>query len=149
MAMITMVRAIKQIHSEDLVLIKIGNFYHAYGKDSYILSYLFSYKLKEFAEHYSTCGFPIDSISKVKAILEEKKINYLLLDKRNNYEEEEKSDNGNLNAYDKEFAKASKYIKLKKRIDNIYEILLSEITKKGIKETIIRIEDVINEGRKV
>ncbi len=46
MAMLTMVKAIEQIHPKDVVLFKIGSFYHAYSKDSYILSYLFEYKIK-------------------------------------------------------------------------------------------------------
>ena len=95
-----MIKAIKQVHSKSVVLVKIGSFYHAYGKDSYILSYMFGYKLKKFEKDYTTCGFPLDSISKVIAKLEEKKINYVILDRRNNYEEDEKSDNGNLNTYD-------------------------------------------------
>ena len=32
MSLANMVRTIKQIHPEDVVLIKIGVFYHAYGK---------------------------------------------------------------------------------------------------------------------
>lgn len=47
MAMLTMVKAIEQIHPKDVVLFKIGSFYHAYSKDSYILSYLFEYKIKQ------------------------------------------------------------------------------------------------------
>ena len=46
MAIITMIKVIKEIHPESLVLVKVGKFYNAYGKDSYILSYLFGYKLK-------------------------------------------------------------------------------------------------------
>ncbi len=37
MSLANMVRTIKQIHPEDVVLIKIGVFYHAYGKDAYII----------------------------------------------------------------------------------------------------------------
>ena len=56
------------------------------------MSYLFNYKLKKFEGKYVTCGFPLDSISKIMAKLEEKKINYIILDRRNIYEEEEKYD---------------------------------------------------------
>ena len=57
MSLANMVRTIKQIHPEDVVLIKIGVFYHAYGKDAYIISYLFGYKRNAFGENSSTCGF--------------------------------------------------------------------------------------------
>lgn len=59
-----MVKTIKQIHKEDVVMIKYGNFYHAYGKDAYIISYIFDYKLKEENGIY-TVGFPINSLNKV------------------------------------------------------------------------------------
>lgn len=45
MAMLTMVKAIKQIHTKDVVLFKVGSFYQTYSKDAYIISYLFDYEL--------------------------------------------------------------------------------------------------------
>lgn len=149
MAISTMLSAVKKIHSKDLVMIKIGSFYHAYGKDAYILSYLFGYKIKKSEGDSSNCGFPIDSISKVMAKLEEKKINYVLLDRRNNYEVDEKLDNGNLNKYEETYEKARRYVNLKRRIDDIYEYLTQEIENENIKQKIIKIEDVIYEGREV
>lgn len=149
MAVSTMINAIKKVHDKDLVMIKIGSFYHAYGRDSYILSYLFGYKLKKSEGDTANCGFPLDSISKVMAKLEEKKINYVIVDRRNNYDEDEKSDNGNLNNYDDIYEKARKYVNLKRRIDDIYEYLLEEIESENIKQKIIKIEDVIYEGRKI
>ena len=65
------------------------------------------------------CGFPQDSYNKVIAKLEEKKINYMILDRRNNYEIDEICDNKNLNTYTTYFEKARKYINLKIRIENI------------------------------
>ena len=37
MSVITMIKAIKKIHTEDVVLVKIGKFFHTYGKDAYIM----------------------------------------------------------------------------------------------------------------
>lgn len=51
MAISTMIKAIKQVHAKSVVLIKIGSFYHAYGRDSYILSYIFGYKLKKWKKN--------------------------------------------------------------------------------------------------
>ena len=59
-----MIRTIKRIHKEDVVLMKVGTFYNVYGKDAYIVSYLFGYKLKE-VEEIKVCGFPKASINKV------------------------------------------------------------------------------------
>ena len=47
MGIINMVKTIKQIHKNDIVFVKIGKFYHIYGKDSYIISYFFGYQLKK------------------------------------------------------------------------------------------------------
>ena len=44
------IRSIKEIHKYDLCLFKVGAFYHAYGRDSYILAYLFDYKLKDISD---------------------------------------------------------------------------------------------------
>ncbi len=149
MAVSTMIKAIKQVHCYDLVMVKIGSFYHAYGKDSYILSYLFGYKLKKFEKEYSTCGFPADSISKITSKLENKKINYVLLDRRNEYDKIAENSNGNLNKYQEYFEKANKYVNMKKRIDNIYKILIENIDAENAREKICEIEETIYEKGKI
>lgn len=149
MAILTIIKAIKQVHEKDVVLVKIGSFYHIYGKDSYIISYLFGYKLKKTEGYLYTCGFPLNSISKVIAKLEEKKINYIILDRRNNYEVDEESNNKNLNTYDKIYEKAKRYVNLKKRIDNLYEAIMEDIEQEEIKEKIKYIEEIVYEGRKI
>lgn len=143
MAISTMIKTIKEIHPKDIILVKIGSFYHIYGRDAYIISYLFGYKLKAFEEKYVTCGFPIDCISKIMAKIEEKKINYITLDRRNNYEEDEVSDNRNLNQYDVYYEKAKKYVNLKIRVDNIYKVLTEELENENIKEKIIKLEEIV------
>ena len=72
MGVINMIRTIKEIHKEDIVLIKVGTFYNVYGKDAYIISYLFGYKLKE-VEEIKMCGFPKASINKVTAKVQKTK----------------------------------------------------------------------------
>lgn len=96
-----------------------------------------------------TCGFPTDSLNKVIANLEDKKIDYVILNKRNNYEEDEKYTNGNLNTYEEIYEKARIYVNLKRRIDEIYEFLMEEIENAEIKEKITKIEEVIYERRKI
>lgn len=46
-SIVTIAKEIKEIHSEDIALIKSGNFYKVYGKDAYIISNLFKYAIKE------------------------------------------------------------------------------------------------------
>lgn len=150
MGIINVVKNIKQIHPKDIILVNLGKFYYAYGKDSYILSYMFKYKLT-YIEQFKvySCAFPKQSLSKVQATLDNSKINYLIVDKRNNYEVDEKSNNGNLNTYDKWFKKAQKYIQIKKSMDFIYNYVIENIEEKTIKEKIEKMEDIINEGRKI
>ena len=90
-------------------------------------------------------SFPKTAYNKVISKLENNKINYTILDKRNNYEEEEKSNNKNLNKYVEFYEKAKNEISLKIRIEKIQKYLLE--TKD--KETIFQIEKVINERRKI
>ena len=52
------IKTIKEINPETVILIQIGAFYHAYGKDAYILSYLCDYQIKSVENSYNTCGFP-------------------------------------------------------------------------------------------
>ncbi len=72
MAISTIIKTIKEIHPKDLILVKIGSFYHIYGKDAYIISYLFGYKLKTFEKKHVTCGFPVKGA--VKKVPKKKEI---------------------------------------------------------------------------
>ena len=47
MSTVDMVKTIKKIYPGCAILVKVGNFYHVYGKDAYIFSYLFEYKIVE------------------------------------------------------------------------------------------------------
>ena len=143
MAVLTMIKAIKKIYKEDVLLVRIGDFYHVYGKDAYILSFLMGYKIKSIEENCPSCGFPKKSISKIEAILEEQKINYLVIDRRNNYEPEEISDNKNLNKYKKIFEKSYKYINSKKRIEGICMTLVKKINDENFDQIIKQMENII------
>ena len=145
MSVINMAKNIKQVHPESVICYKIGTFYHCYGKDAYIISYLFGYKLNLGKEKIMECGFPIQAISKVMARLEQQKVDYLILEPRNNYYEDNKSENGNLNEYNELFNKAYSYMRIVNRIDRISEALKLEITSENIKDKLRRIEEIINE----
>ena len=84
MGIINIVKNVKKVHPEHITFIKIGRFYYTYGKDSYIISYLFNYKLTTVEKIYR-CGFIENSLKMVLAKLEQHKINFLILDRRNNY----------------------------------------------------------------
>lgn len=140
MGILTMVKNIKQIHEKDIVLFKIGKFYYCYGKDAYIISYFFEYKLNLIENNIYSCGFPSQSLNKVISKLEDKKINYVIVDRRNNYDIEENENYKNLNSYDKYFEKAKEEIGIKIRIQKINNYLLENINKKDIRNLIILLE---------
>ncbi|MBO5183776.1 MAG: four helix bundle protein [Bacilli bacterium] len=70
---------VKNKNMESLVLIKSGVFYETYDKDCKIMLDLFDYKIKNF-KNFNRTGFPIANIEKVCDKLNEKKINYVLID---------------------------------------------------------------------
>lgn len=113
------------------------------------MSYLFGYKIKDINGKDKECGFPITALNKVMAKLEEKKINYLVLDRRNNYDVDYKEDYKSLNQYDFFYKKANRYVNYKKRIDNINEYLNLNIENEEISKILYSMEDVIYERRKV
>lgn len=146
MGIINIVKNVKEIHNKYIVLVKIGNFYYCYGKDSYIISYLFKYKINILKDYTYSCSFPQNASNKVISILENKQVNYIILDRRNNYEIIEKSDNRNLNRYDKIYEIGRRENVKRMRVEKIYSYLLENIDNK---ELIDNIEKVINEGRKI
>lgn len=139
------IKVMKEINPHKIILVKVGTFYHAYGKDSYILSYLFGYQLKKIENNYSTCGFPVSAINKISKNLEDYKISYILLSKSNNYEEEAEEDFKNDNRYIEFYEKAKKYIVRKNRIEEIYRYLIENINDDEIKEKINKITEIIYE----
>lgn len=145
MGIINIVKTVKQIHKEYLILIRVGNFYNCYGRDAYIISYLLNYKIILLKDNIYNCSFPKSAYNKVISTLEESKINYIILDKRNNYDVDEKSNNKNLNKYNDIYQIAKKKIARKMRIEKIYKYLLSC----NDETTIFEVEKVISERRKI
>lgn len=139
-----MIKTIKEIHPTDIIFVEIGSFFYAYGKDSYIVSYLFSYQLKKIS-NVSSCAFPKSSLNKIIATLENKKINYIIVDRRNNYEVVQKLNNGSLNKYEEIFEKARVEINYNIRVENITQYLMENRNTK----LLLEMERLIVEGRKI
>ena len=150
MCIMNMVKNIKEIHPKSLLLFKVGAFCEGYGKDSYIISYLFNYQVRQNGKNnISKVGFSKKAIPSVISKLEEQKIDYLLIDVRNNYYVDEKFENRNLNKYDTVFEKAYLYVRKQRKIRKINEKLMEQIDSADFKEKVGRIEEILNEGRKV
>ena len=144
MGTINIVKTIKNVHPLCMVLVKVGTFYNVYSKDAYIISYLLKYKIIE-KENIPTCSFPISSLSKVENVLEKNKINYLVVDKRTNYEEEQKVINKQENNYEKIFEIANKSVMIMIRIQRIYDELVRRSNNTNINEKLSKIETELKE----
>lgn len=128
MAVVDMANTIKELFSDYVVMIKMGTFYEVYNDDAKILHYLLKYELRNISGSVS-CGFPTCSINKVMYILENKSINYIMLDKSHNYEEEGKVNYKKKNKYMEVLDSANEYIDKVDRIDKIKNYLLKDSSK--------------------
>ena len=149
MSIVDNIRIIKKVHIKDIAMVQVGKFIYAYGKDAYIMSYVFGYKVRLIENNIYVCGFPRNKVKNVMATLENKKINYIILDRRNSYRVDEKSDNKNLNKYDAYLDKAMKYVKRKQKIDYIYDYLINNIEKDEIDKIIKVLKKEIDERGKI
>lgn len=147
-SIITIAKEIKEIHPTHIALIRCGTFYKVYGKDAYIIANIFKYAIKE-EQGVTTCGFPINSIKKVETQLENKKVNYLVIDRRDNYSVNEKVEFKNLNSYEKEFEMSKVYVKNTRRVETINKYLQENINNENLKDILKDIESVINAKRKI
>ena len=148
MGITTMVKNIKEIHPKTLLLFKVGAFCESFGRDSYIISYLFNYQVRQKAngkEEISNSGFSRKAIPRVLAKLEEQKIDYMLIDVRNDYAVDEKVENKNLNSYDDIFEKSRKYVNKQRRIKEISNKIEQQMDLPNFKDKLKRIEGILNE----
>lgn len=149
MSVIEEVKVMKKIQPTTLLLIKIGQFVYSYGKDAYIISYIFKYNVKQLENKIYVCGFSKNKLKNIVANLENQKIDFLVLDRKNSYREDEKSNNKNLNKYNDIFEKAKKYVKRKQKADYIYSYLRNNFNNDEIDNTLIELKRIIDERRKV
>ena len=145
MSVVNMAQNIKNIHPDYMIMYKVGSFYNCYGKDAYIASYLFEYKIRLIENNITVIGFPKNAISKVIAKIEREKINYILIDTKNNYDIDSKEEFGNLNKYNDVVCKAKEVVNIRIRIEKIEKELLKKENYNKIK----KIEEIIYENRKV
>lgn len=146
MAIINMVRNIKEVHKEDLLCFKVGNFCQCYGKDTYIMQYLFEYNIKQTKDNVLNCGFPLQALRKVEAKLEQNKINYIVLDTKNEYSVMDSEDYKNLNKYQEFINKSTKYVRVRKRVSRIQNMLICQFDSEKIDEKIEEIEKIVYES---
>lgn len=137
MSTINMVKSLKDLFQDYVLFVRVDAFYETYEEDAKIISYLMYYKRRMLSGGYITCGFPTSSINKVKYILENKSINYIIVDKAHNYEELEKMNFKNKNKYNEILSNVNNELYKIERIDRIKEFLLKDMSKINEIENII------------
>lgn len=123
MSVVNIIKTIKDVLPDYVVLVKIGTFFESYNDDANIISYLLNYKIRDLVDNNKSCGFPVNSINRVKFILESKNINYVLIDKKHSYEEIEKMNYKKKNKYKDINIIANEYIDKINRIKEISKYL--------------------------
>ncbi len=110
---------------------------------------MFQHKLRTIGGNYATCGFPASCDNRIFASLESNQINYLILDRRNNYEVDEKVNFKKKNQYKKFFDVAYPNVRLKRRIDHLYQFMLDHMQEKEFENKLLSMEEILYERIKV
>lgn len=126
MGIINVMRTVKELHKKDIVMVRGGKFIYVYGKDAVIVSYMYNYQIKKVG-NINSCGFPEVALNKVISRLEDNKINYMLIDRSNEFNTECEYRYGNKNRYDEIYSKANKYITKRNKVNEIYGYLMENI----------------------
>lgn len=71
---------LKKDNNDKVIIIKNGEFYYTYDKDSYIINYFFKYKIINTNDKEYTC-FPKNSLNNIIKLLNSKCIGYVIYDK--------------------------------------------------------------------
>lgn len=79
MKLIDIYNSLKDDYLDAVVLLKSGNFYITYNNDALILNYLLHYK-----KINDKVGFPLRALPAVEKKLNEKNINYIIADEKEN-----------------------------------------------------------------
>lgn len=137
------IRLIREVHPSTVILVRLGKFYQCFDKDAYIVSYIFDYKLKK--DKYVSCGFPLSALNKVKVRLEHEKIDYIVVDKRLDYEVLGKEQFEKENKYEETYAIAKNQYILKERIGKINKYLVDNLSNVEVVNKIKALEKLLYE----
>ena len=73
----------------------------------------------------------------------------MIIDPRNNYRIDEKSDNRNLNEYEEQAKKAYTTVKQNRKVEKIKNDLETYIGKENFRSISSKMEEILNENRKI
>ncbi len=148
MSMLNVYNEIKKVHPDFVLLIKSGTFYEILENDAYVLSNISGYKIVD-KTNYQLCGFPSNVLAKVTNKLEQKSINYIVLDSRDNYDELERCDYEKLNKYEHYLEKGKREVKRKNIIQEYNQYLEQNIERKFMDKLLKDIGKLIDKTREI
>ncbi len=120
--------------SEFVVIRKMGLFYNVFDDDAKIISYLLGYRVIN-----GRCGFPNNSFNKVVNTLDEKKVNYIIIDN-----DEIKQDFKKLNKYNYYLAKSQNKLTVINIVNEINS-KIEDISEEKLYQILNYIKEVVDE----
>ena len=127
----------KRQYNNYIILFKQGNFYLSMNDDALILNNLFNYKVNVISD-FIKVGFPLKTIDKVIPLLEEKNVNFIIVDKE--IVEKKKYSNNNYFNY---LNKDSNYEFIINRINKIDQTLKDNLLNRNLENVLNDIERII------
>lgn len=119
-----------------ILLFKCGNFYITINDDANIMNNIFNHKIVDTGNFIKT-GFPVSSLYKIQLELENKQINYLIIE--NEITDKIKFKNNNYNYY----LSNNNYKLIYDRINIITKLLKDNVSNLNINNILDRIEKII------
>lgn len=119
-----------------IILFKCGNFYISINDDALIMNNIFNHKIVDIGSFIKT-GFPISSLYKIMTELENKQINYLIIDKE--IINKNKFKNNNYSNY----LTNNNYNFIFNRINRINKLLKDNLTNSNMDSILDKVERII------
>lgn len=104
---------------------------------------MFDYKLRR--DKYVSCGFPLSVLNKVKVELEKENVDYIVVDKRNEYEVICKEEFKKENKYEEILAIGKTKELIKRKAEKINKYIIENITNEEVVKKIKKLEEVLYE----
>ena len=104
---------------------------------------MFDYKLRR--DKYVSCGFPLSALNKVKVELEKEKVDYIVVDKRNEYEVICREEFKKENKYEEILAIGKTKELIKRKAEKINKYIIENITNEEVVKKIKKLEEVLYE----
>lgn len=146
--MLNLAQKIKDNYPDTVCLIDCGMFYRCYDEDAYVVSYLLRYKLNSNSSN-DMAGFPNSSINDVTSKLMRNKIDYKIFKiNKLSLEITDSLSFGSDNNYEVVYEKSYRYMKLKNRINRLFQKLIERIENEKMDETLDKIEEIIFDNLK-